>query len=647
MLLSLSNVSKSYGEKLILNELNATIEDNDRIGLIGANGIGKSTLLNILCRELQADTGNINYLTGIRIGFLKQNSGLSKQGTIIGEMKSVFSDLLDVEKEIRQLEKQIATMKESKHESKEYKDLLVEYSNKSHFFEHSGGYDIDYKIKMILSGMGFLDKDYDFNISSLSGGEKTRLALSKLLLEQPDLLVLDEPTNHLDFKTLAWLEDYLKEYKGGLLIVSHDRYFLDKMVTKVWDIENKKIISYKGNYTKFKQLREERYTRWLKEYEMQQLQIASMQDYIQKNIVRASTSNSAKSRVHQLANMDIIEKPVDYVKVPYFNFNVVKNPVKDVLQTFDLELSVGSGSDKIVLFSSLNLDIKRGEKVAIIGDNGVGKSTLLKSLLGYTAQKGEIVWGNNTKVSYYDQENSTLDVNKTVLDEVWDRFPHMQEYLVRKLLGSVLISDDNVYKKIDVISGGEKAKVGLAILKNEESNILVLDEPTNHLDLQSKESLENALKEYEGTLIFVSHDRYFLNEIPTKIIEMCKPNIVNIYKGNFDFYIEQKAIEQAKELEQKLEAQRNAPKQDNGDKKTSYRSKQQRSDDAKRRTRVKFLEEQIEQLDGDIKSAEQDIANPDNASNFDLLVEKCNLLEQLKKEHDDAVEEWFELTNEE
>ncbi len=636
MLLSLNNLSKSYGEKLILKDISVTIEANDRIGLIGANGIGKSTLLNILCKELSHDSGDINYLSNLKIGFLKQNSGLDKHNTIIGEMKSVFSDLLLLEKEIKALGERMATVD---HQTKEYEQLSAQYSLKSNLFEHGGGYDIDYKIKMILNGMGFSDKDYDFNISALSGGEKTRLALAKLLLEEPGLLVLDEPTNHLDFRTLSWLEDYLKEYKGGLLIVSHDRYFLDKMVEKIWDIEDKGIVAYKGNYTKFKQLRAERYTRWQKEYDMQQLQIASMEDYIQKNIARASTSNSAKSRVHQLANMERIKKPVDYVKSPHFSFTTNKNPVKDVLQTFDLELSVGSGSDKLTLFSGLNLDIKRGEKVAIIGDNGVGKSTLLKSLLGYQTQKGEIVWGGNTNVSYYDQENTTLNPNKTALDEVWDRFPLMPEYLVRKLLGSVLISDDNVYKKISVLSGGEKAKVGLAILKNENGNVLVLDEPTNHLDLQSKEALETALKEFCGTLIFVSHDRYFLNEIPTKIIEMKKPNTVNIYKGNFDFYMEQRA-EHADEPKPTKQQEKN-----HNPEKKSYRSKQQRSEDTKRRSRIKALEELIERIDNDIALTQSEIEDPTNASNFDLLTEKCNLLEQLRHEHNLAIDEWLTLTD--
>jgi ATP-binding cassette subfamily F protein 3 len=498
--------------------------------------------------------------------------------------------------------------------------------------------------------MGFSDKSYDFIISALSGGEKTRLALAKLLLEAPDLLILDEPTNHLDFRTLSWLEEYLQSYRGGLLIVSHDRYFLDKMVTKIWDVENKTIVPYKGNYSKYKILREERITRLEKEYQQQQAEIAALQEYVDRNIARASTAASARSRVHKLEAMDRIERPYLDKRRPYFQFTYQREPVKDVLIAEHLKLNVGIGEEKQTLFEDVNLHLRRAEKVAIIGENGVGKSTLLKSLIGQLRQPGEIDWGRNVTVGYYDQENQNLDPNKTVLQELWERYPTMPEFEVRKILGSVLITDDNVYKKVGVISGGEKAKLGLALLMTEHNNTLLLDEPTNHLDLQSKEALEEGLQEFTGTLLFVSHDRYFLNAVPTRIIELCavkgdpSSQQINIYDGNYDFYLEQKAIAQQKEAEEKA-LQAAAPVEKEGAK-IYYRSKEQRREDTKKRTRLRNLEQSLEQLDDDIAAVEQSIADPANANDFTLLTEQCSRLEALKQLHDQTMEEWLILAEE-
>ena len=652
MLVSISGVSKYFGERLILRDLNLTIEDTDRIGLIGANGTGKSTLLQMICGDLEYDTAQdfsgISIKNGIRIGFLRQNAGLNKNNSIYAEMHSVFAELNALEQKLRLTEKQIADCTD--HDSAEYTELIAQYERDSAYFEHREGYQIDLKIKTVLTGMGFSDKSYDFNIAALSGGEKTRLALAKLLLEEPELLILDEPTNHLDFRTLTWLEEYLQSYKGGLLIVSHDRYFLDKMVTKIWDVENKTVISYKGNYSKYKLLRDERLKRLEKEYEQQQQEIASLQDYIDRNMARASTAASARSRVHKLEAMERIEKPYIDRRRPYFHFTYEREPVKDVLIAEGLKLNVGIGSDKQCLFENVGLHIRRAEKVAIIGENGVGKSTLLKSLNGILHQPGEIHWGRNVTLGYYDQENQNLDPDKTVLQELWERYPTMPEFEVRKILGSVLITDDNVYKKIGVISGGEKAKVGLAELMTEHCNTLLLDEPTNHLDLPSKEALEEGLQEFTGTLIFVSHDRYFLNAVPTKIIELCavkgdaSSQKINVYEGNYDFYMEQKAIEQQKLAAEKAAAVA-APVEKEGAK-LYYRSKEQRREDTKKRTHLKQLEDQLEQLDNQIAETEAAIADPDNGSDFALLTEQCALLEQLKQTHEQAMEEWMILAEE-
>ncbi len=652
MLVSISGVSKYFGERLILKDLNLTIEDTDRIGLIGANGAGKSTLLQMICGGLEYDTAQdhsgIGIKNGINIGFLRQNAGLNKNNSIYAEMHSVFSELNALEENLRLLEDRMADITD--HDSEEYKSLIARYAEDSSYFEHREGYERDLKIKTVLTGMGFSDKSYDFNIAALSGGEKTRLALAKLLLEQPELLILDEPTNHLDFRTLTWLEEYLKDYKGGLLIVSHDRYFLDKMVNKIWDVEDKTVIPYKGNYSKYKVLREERLTRLEKEYEQQQKEIAALQDYVDRNIARASTASSARSRVHKLEAMEIIEKPRIDRRKAWFHFDYDREPVKDVLIAEKLKLNVGIGSDKQCLFENVDLHIRRAEKVAIIGENGVGKSTLLKSLIGILRQPGEINWGRNVTLGYYDQENQNLDPNKTVLQELWERYPTMPEFEVRKILGSVLITDDNVYKKIGVISGGEKAKVGLALLMTEHRNTLLLDEPTNHLDLPSKESLEEGLQSFTGTLIFVSHDRYFLNTVPTKIIELSavkgdpSSQKVTVYEGNYDYYMEQKAIEQQKEAAKKAAVI--TPAQEKEGAKIYHRSKEQRREDTKKRTRLKQLEDELEILDARIAEAQDKIADPANGGDFVLLTEQCELLESLKAEHETAMEEWMVLAEE-
>ena len=652
MLVSISGVSKYFGERLILKDLNLTIEDNDRIGLIGANGTGKSTLLHMIGSGMEYDTAQdhsgISIKNGINIGFLRQNAGLNKNNSIYAEMRSVFSELNKLEEGLRYLEKEMASIID--HESDEYRRLITKYAEDSAYFEHKEGYQIDLKIKTVLTGMGFSDKSYDFNIAALSGGEKTRLALAKLLLEEPALLILDEPTNHLDFKTLTWLEDYLKDYKGGLLIVSHDLYFLDKMVNKIWDVENKTIVSYKGNYSKYKILRDERIKRLEKEYEQQQAEIASLQEYVDRNIARASTAASARSRLHKLEAMEIIDKPYIDSRKAYFNFTYEREPVKDVLIAEKLKLNVGIGSEKQTLFENVGMHIRRAEKVAIIGENGVGKSTLLKSLMGILRQPGEITWGRNVTLGYYDQENQNLDPNKTVLQELWERYPTMPEFEVRKILGSVLITDDNVYKKISVISGGEKAKVGMALLMTEHKNTLLLDEPTNHLDLPSKESLEEGLLNFTGTLIFVSHDRYVLNTVPTKIIELCavKGDVtsqkVNVYEGNYDYYMEQKALEAAKEAA--VKAAVITPAEEKEGAKIYHRSKEQRREDTKKRTRLKQLEEHLEELDAQIAEAEAKIADPANGGDFVLLTEQCELLEMLKQDHEQSMEDWMILAEE-
>lgn len=636
MVLTVKDVTKSFGDKLILENINLTIEDNDRIGLIGVNGAGKTTLLNIIAKGSDVDAGDVFIEKKTSIGYLMQNTGLDIENNIYDEMLLVFKHLKEIEDNLRELESKMSKIQN--HSSREYIVLSEEYAKLSTYFEVNEGYNIDVKIKTILNGMGFSDKSYSTNIKTLSGGEKTRLALAKLLLEEPNLLILDEPTNHLDFKTLLWLEEYLLNYKGAILVVSHDRYFLDKMVTKIWEVSNQYVYTYKGNYTKYKQLKKERVEYELKQYNQQQNKIASMLEYAQKNIARASTSNSAKSRLHQIENMEVLEKPVMYEKTPHFSFTYNRASVKDVLIVENLDLTVGDEHNKITLCKDINFKINRGEKIALIGRNGIGKSTLLKTVLNINPhQNGEIVWGRNVDISYYEQENKNLDFDNTVLNELWSRFPNMPEFKVRNILGQMLLSDDNVYKKISVISGGERARLSFAVMMSENSNTLLFDEPTNHLDLASKEELERALIEFDGTLLFVSHDRYFLNTIPTKIIEMTDNGLL-IYDGNYDYYLEKSKLLHQEKTEKEKQKQDEKPAQ-----KSQYRSKQQRSEDAKRRNRISALEKLMAQLEEEINQLQMEISNPQNSSNYSLLSEKCERLQQAKDENDEYMEEWLKL----
>lgn len=633
MLISLDNITVSFGEKVILDQLSAVIEDTDRIGLIGANGIGKSTLLNVICGKLRPDRNQftenpVNVNAGTTIGILEQNSGLSGEHTIYEEMQAVFAPLMRIKDRISELEHMIAA-------GESEPNIAEEHARLQAYFEVQDGYNTDVRIKTILNGMGFADTPWDTVTKTLSGGEKTRLALAKLLLEQPNLLILDEPTNHLDFKTLMWLEDYLVTYRGGLLVVSHDRYFLDKMVTKIWEIENKAVVCYNAGYTKYKQLKEERYERNLKLYEQQQNKINSMIDYAKRNIVRATTSNMAKSRLHQLDNIERLEKPVDFNPTPHFSFTFDRQPVKDILFVNDLSLKVGEGHDIRTLCEHISFSLKRGDKVALIGPNGIGKSTLLKALLGIKRQQGEMRWGANVSLSYYEQENTAMNPDNTAMDEVWNRFPKLAPYDVRSKLGQVLITGENVFKKVGVLSGGERARVAFAIMMLEKGNTLILDEPTNHLDLQSKEQLEQALSAFEGSLIIVSHDRYFLNTIPNKLIEM-SDNGITIYEGNFDYYLAES--ERRRTAEEKPVIATARPSE-----RTGYRSKQDRALELKQKQHKKRLEDNISALDLEIAEIEARIASDEAASDYELLARLCAELEEKKQAHDLSFLELLEL----
>lgn len=630
MLASLEHVTRYFGDHLILQDVSAVVEDADRIGLVGANGIGKSTLLHLLSGKLAPDEGSVSLGNDLDVGFLEQNGGLTGSRDIYSEMRSVFKPLLEAEQRLRDMEAAMAAAHEDA-------SLNEEYSRLTSWFELRGGYEIDVKIKTVLNGMGFEDRAWNQEIDSLSGGEKTRLALAKLLLEEPGLLILDEPTNHLDFRTLMWLEDYLQEYRGGLLVVSHDRYFLDKMVGKIWEIENKTVVAYKGNYTKYKQLREERITRMEKEYEQTMERIASMKDFAQRNIVRATTSNMAKSRLHQLEHIEVVEPPSRRIPTPRFRFEFERNPVKDVLTVRNLTLVAGEGADRIVLSENIQFDVKRGEKIALIGPNGVGKSTLLRTLIGQLHARGEVYWGDKVRWSYYEQENRTLNPANTALEEIWGRWPRLAPHEARGILGQVLITGDNAFKEIGILSGGERARVALAVMMQEKGNVLILDEPTNHLDLQSKEALEKAMIEFPGTMIFVSHDRYFLNTIPTKIFELHRDGL-KIYPGNFDAYLAQ----QERERQQEAPLIKPSPPAEG----KGYRSRQERAEQARRRTQISNFERLIEETEEKIRSLEAELSLPETASDYQRLTDLCAELESAKSLHEDYFTQWATLSDE-
>ena len=636
MIKSLENVFKYYGADCILRNVCATINDKDRIGLVGANGEGKTTLLNVLTGELDYEEGTVSLTNGKVIGYLHQNSGLSNGKTIQQEMEAVFADLLALGEEVDALQRQMAQVHD---DPTEYEKVSAEYQKKLARFEAADGYQVQVKINTVLGGMGFASYDRNIITDNLSGGEKTRLATARLLLLEPDLLILDEPTNHLDFKTLSWLEDYLSSYKGALLVVSHDRYFLNRLVDHIWELERTVLTTYRGNYSSYVVQKKERVERQLKEYEMQQEQIKSMEEYVAKNIARASTSKSAKSRLAALERMDRIEKPVIWEKKAAFRFEYDEPPVKDVFHGENMSIAVGEGEGRKVLCRGMRLDVMRGEKIAIIGPNGVGKSSLLKAIQELIPlEEGYFEWGQKVKTTYYEQENRQLHPEKTAINEIWDRFPNLYEVQVRSILGQVLLSGDDVYKLVGSLSGGERAKVAFAVMMLERGNVLILDEPTNHLDIGSKEMLEDALEAFDGTIIMVSHDRYLLNRIPNRIIEMTA-NGYEIYDGRYDYYVEHK-VEPQPVKEQVSEEKKQASQK-------FYRTKADRARQAAAKKRIAFLEKTIESNEQLIEQLTEQMSDPQIAADYQKVEEICGQIEQLKNQNESFGEEWLELLEEE
>lgn len=644
MLLNVEHLYKYFNGQALLKDIKFTVEDREAVGLIGINGCGKSTLLNIITGSESYDKtpeglGSVNIAGKASIGFLRQNSGLNSELTIGEEMKNAFAPLLETLDKMKVLEKKMA-------DGGDIDSISHEYAELSSYFEARDGYRIDVKIKQVLNGMGFGSTPTDRVISTLSGGEKTRLALAKLLLEEPNLLILDEPTNHLDFETLMWLEDYLKGYKGAIIIVSHDRYFLNKVCTRICEIEQGRLTSYRGDYSSYLVQKKMNSERQLKEYEAQQKEIAKLEDYVAKNLVRASTSKMAKSRQHMLDRIERIDKPLMYSKPPKIKLEYDIEPTKDIVRVVDCPLVVGEGADKKELIKSLTMNVRRGEHVAIIGANGIGKTSILKLIQGIIPHEGgNISWGGNVKISYFEQEHAILDPHKTVLEEIMDRYPRLSEQQARSVLGAVLLTGENVFKPISVLSGGERAKLCFAIMALNRGNVLVLDEPTNHLDLSTKEVLEDALAEFGGTIILVSHDRYLLNKVASRIIEI-KHDEVNSYEGNFDAYSE--AVNAARQLKMQSEAEIKRAEEEKAykeNKARQYRSKEQRAADAQKRNRIRELEKEIEDTEVLIFELENAISDPEIASDYGKMSEKCKELEEVKTALDQKMDEWAELSD--
>ena len=639
MLASLTNINKFYNGNQVLKNVSLTIDESDKIGLVGNNGCGKSTLLKILTGSVDPDRftekdGIVSFAAKTTVGYLEQMGGLDSESTVIAEMRSVFEPIHKAIERLREIELEIEMGDDS---------AADEYQRLTSWVEASDGYNTDVKIRTVLNGMGFSGDELERIVSGFSGGEKTRLCIAKLLLEEPNLLILDEPTNHLDFKTIMWLEDYLRSYRGAVLIVSHDRYFLDRLCSSICEIERGVLTRYKGNYSAFVRQREENNARREKEYEQQQKQIAQLEDYVAKNLVRASTTKMAQSRRKQLEKMERIERPAHEAKSAKIRFTYAVEPPIDVLKVKGVDISVGEGNARKTLVDEVSFDVRRGEKIGIIGDNGIGKSTLLRIIQEKLPHKGIVRWNSNVKISCFEQESTNLNRELTVMEELHSRYPSLSELEVRSLLAQVRLVGENVFKETGVISGGERAKLCFAIMMQEHGNVLILDEPTNHLDLSTKEAIEEALEEYTGTIIFVSHDRYLLSKIADRLIELTDGGY-RCHNFGFEKYLDVLREEQSEQKraadEEKRQRAAEAAKEKS---EKNYRSKQQRSADAARKNEMRRLEKEIDELQAKIDALTEEIGCEEVYSDYELMNAKCAEIDELKQRIDENFELLIEL----
>lgn len=633
--LQVNSLTKSFSGINIIENIQLEVKNRDRIALVGRNGAGKSTLLKIIAGEMSADKGDIIIPKDTQIGYLAQHTGIDSPLTIWEEMMTVFEPLKKLERRIRSLEQSMADPN-IYGDPDEFIRVTNEYDMLQTEFKDANGYQYESDTRSVLHGMRFYQADFEKEVNTLSGGQKTRLALAKMLLSKPDLLILDEPTNHLDIETLSWLEKYLVSYEGALLVVSHDRYFLDEIVTIVYEISRMKMTKYHGNYSAYLTEKARTYERDMKLYEKEMSEKAKLEDFIQRNIARASTSKMAQSRRKLLERTEWTEAPDSKEKSASFTFPIGRQSGNDVLAVEALAI----GYDEKVVSEQLNFHAYRGERIAIIGPNGVGKSTLLKTIVQrQAALAGEIRYGTNVQFGYYDQEQAVLTGNSTVLEELWREWPTMNEKDIRGILGRFLFSGDDVSKHVSTLSGGEKARLALAKLMLEQSNTLILDEPTNHLDLDSKEILENALDDFPGTILFVSHDRYFINRIATKVIDISNTGATE-YLGDYDYFVEKK-----QELAE-IQAEKDRANEKNNVK--IEQPKEELDKEEKRQLRrvtraIDEAEKALATLDEQIAMHEEALSNPEYAEDHVKLMEIQESIDTLQEEHDTIAENWLEL----
>ena len=629
IILQANKIERSFAGEVLFDNINLQVDERDRIALVGKNGAGKSTLLKILVGEEEPTSGEINKKKDISLSYLAQDSRFESENTIYDEMLHVFDDLRRTEKQLRQMELEMGEKS-----GEDLDKLMSDYDRLSENFRQAGGFTYEADIRAILNGFKFDESMWQMKIAELSGGQNTRLALAKMLLEKPNLLVLDEPTNHLDIETIAWLENYLVNYSGALIIVSHDRYFLDKVATITLDLTKHSLDRYVGNYSRFVELKEQKIAAEAKNYEKQQKEIAALEDFVNRNLVRASTTKRAQSRRKQLEKMERLDKPEAGKKSANMTFQSEKTSGNVVLTVENAAI----GYDWEILSEPINLDLRKMNAVAIVGPNGIGKSTFIKSIVDQIPFiKGEKRFGANVEVGYYDQTQSKLTPSNTVLDELWNDFKLTPEVEIRNRLGAFLFSGDDVKKSVGMLSGGEKARLLLAKLSMENNNFLILDEPTNHLDIDSKEVLENALIDFDGTLLFVSHDRYFINRVATHVLELSE-NGSTLYLGDYDYYVDKKAeveITQAEEASTINQAKEVSPVND-------YQAQKESQKEARKLMRqIENLETEIEELESQSQAISEQMLETNDA---DKLMELQAELDKISHRQEEAMLEWEELS---
>ncbi|HGL7957681.1 TPA: ABC-F family ATP-binding cassette domain-containing protein [Streptococcus pneumoniae] len=629
IILQANKIERSFAGEVLFDNINLQVDERDRIALVGKNGAGKSTLLKILVGEEEPTSGEINKKKDISLSYLAQDSRFESENTIYDEMLHVFNDLRRTERQLRQMELEMGEKS-----GEDLDKLMSDYDRLSENFRQAGGFTYEADIRAILNGFKFDESMWQMKIAELSGGQNTRLALAKMLLEKPNLLVLDEPTNHLDIETIAWLENYLVNYSGALIIVSHDRYFLDKVATITLDLTKHSLDRYVGNYSRFVELKEQKLATEAKNYEKQQKEIASLEDFVNRNLVRASTTKRAQSRRKQLEKMERLDKPEAGKKAANMTFQSEKTSGNVVLTVENTAI----GYDGEVLSQPINLDLRKMNAVAIVGPNGIGKSTFIKSIVDQIPFiKGEKRFGANVEVGYYDQTQSKLTPSNTVLDELWNDFKLTPEVEIRNRLGAFLFSGDDVKKSVGMLSGGEKARLLLAKLSMENNNFLILDEPTNHLDIDSKEVLENALIDFDGTLLFVSHDRYFINRVATHVLELSE-NGSTLYLGDYDYYVEKKAtaeMSQTEEASTSNQAKEASPVND-------YQAQKESQKEVRKLMRqIESLEAEIEELESQNQAISEQMLETNDA---DKLMELQADLDKISHRQEEAMLEWEELS---